>query len=290
MEDVIVKLVSIDFNDEVEGNYVFKKTMYGPKPGKYLSDNVSEIFKKSKKPWKVGEIRALSSWKKLQSSSNEDFLKNFKEFCDENDIFYCVVEFDRKIKVGPSYDRYFSDSVRSKVKLIEIELPEDVGGDKSICISNLNLKNLPGSVVRDAIYWKSVSFSIMDLTQESIDKMRVIASIRAEASKIATSEADIFAQKEEEKQKSDQRMANASFNVVLIAIAGFFCFLIFGFVMMLKSISNLPSGSYENSGGSMTINGESYTQQQFEDKLRSEAETLYDNCQAFGSGFSDKCP
>jgi hypothetical protein len=288
MDKLIVEAVLIGFQGDDKENILFK-SFSGWKPGKHLSDSVSKIFKAANKPWKVGEIRGLPSWKKIQSSSNEDVLINFKNFCDENDIYCCIIQFGRMIKIGPDYALY-SDSVRSQVKLKEIGLPEDVGGDKGIFISNLKLNDMPEGVVRSALLGNPVSFSILELTQENVDKMQVIASIKQEATKAANSEADFIAQKEQEKQKSDQRMANAGFNGVLIAIAGFICFFIFGFAMILKSISDMPSASYEGSGGSMTINGESYTRQQFEDKLRSEAETLYDNCQVFGRSFSDKCP
>ena len=75
--------------------------------------------------------------------------------------------------------------------------------------------------------------------------------------------------------------------IVLIIVVGFF-----KIVSGIVSSSSYSGSGYssQSSGGSMTINGESYTRQQFEDKLRSEAETLYDNCQVFGRSFSDKCP
>lgn len=57
-----------------------------------------------------------------------------------------------------------------------------------------------------------------------------------------------------------------------------------------RSSSGVPTSSSIGSTGTLIINGTSYTQKELEEKLRREAEDLFDNCQMYGKSFSDKCP
>lgn len=58
------------------------------------------------------------------------------------------------------------------------------------------------------------------------------------------------------------------------------------------SYSSSGTSNFGSSGGSVTrsINGTSYTQKEFEDKLRKEAEDLFDSCQIYGKSYSEMCP
>ena len=298
MDKIVIEYVHISFEDKYDGNLFFKP-IYGSQPGKLLSDSVSRIFKVIKKPWKVSEIRALPSWKRMQKASDDEALSAFINFCQENDIFSFIIEYDRRIRIVPDFTSPtlylpFSDSVRSKVKPREIDLPEDLGGDKIFVISNVDLREISENVLKEMLRITHSSYTILDVTQDRIDQMLSIMRIKKEESGYVNAEADILFKEEREKEavaiKAKVKAANIQEGAVIIGVIGFILLIVVSFFQFLASAPRSSSGSYESSGGSMTINGESYTQQQFEDKLRGEAERLYDNCQAFGSGFSDKCP
>lgn len=213
-----------------------------------LASNVSKIFRAEKKPWKVGEIRSLISWKKLQLSSDEYNLQNFKEFCDENEVFYYIIELDRTIKVAPTK---YSVKISEKVKVREVALPEGVGGDKRLYISNFNLRGLPEVVVRDAIFGNPAVFSILDLTQENIDKIYQIYKIRERETELVNAEAEIIFQQEQEadeQQRAIDFAVNASArkkenrNAMLMAIASVPAYIAISFLFGAWSIIPLILG------------------------------------------------
>lgn len=259
---------------------------------------------------KVADIKNQSDWKKVSTSTNENFVSNLSEYLKKNKIFIsfvnleyssCIDYYDTPNKDNKNYIKHFNNCAK-KVGVLDLKNSLFNGYHPFVLLTSEKIDNNSAKIIIDKILKEKTYHDYTGSILEKNHKFLMEAGMHThhkitigeefEINKFDTKSFNDYVKFLTDREKKVKNHSERFYKLVdgsagletaektgtflgFLIVGGIACAIIFGIVGIFSNGSNYSSSTSKRS----------VTTQE----LRDAAERLYDNCQRYGKTYDSRC-